>query len=145
MEHIWVRKAEKRDAAQIGQWLENQSFVDRNVFFYPQTTVLAAHNSQPLIYMPLQLVAMLESLAINPQATRLEIAAAIAELARVSVFMARERGVKEIYFLATNDDTAAYAKRNHFEELPHKVYRLKIDDLELPQSGSPNNAVSSAL
>lgn len=141
MEHIWVRKAEQRDVAQLGQWLVNtpHNLFDRDVFFYPQTTTnVAFKREKKIAFMPMQLATVLESLAINPEASPRETAQALAELVKVAVTQSRERGIKEIYFVCKDESTAEYAKRHYFEELPHRTFRLKIDSLESSDNVSGN-------
>lgn len=143
MEHIWVRKIEQRDIPQLGQWLVNtpNNLFDRDVFFYPQTTTNVAYKHDRKIgFMPMQLATILESLAFNPDATEREKALALAELVKVAVWQSRERGVKEIYFVCKDESTAEFAKRHHFEEMPHRTFRLKIDSLEASENVSSNKS-----
>jgi len=138
MNHVWVRKVESRDAEQLGQWLQDtpRNLVDRDVFFYPNTTVnVAFKNDKKLAFMPMQLAAVLESLAINQANSERETALALAELTKAAVLQCRERGVKEIYFVCKDESTAEFAKRQLFEELPFRTFRLKIDNLESPLQG----------
>jgi hypothetical protein len=133
MNHVWVRKVESRDVPLLDQWLQDtpRNLADRSVFFYPHTTVnVAFKNDRKLAFMPVQLAAVLESLAINPANTERETALALAELTKAVVMQSRERGVKEIYFVCKDESTAEFAKRQLFEELPYRTFRLKIDDLE---------------
>lgn len=137
MQNIWVRKIEKRDVAELGQWLNDtpQNLFDPAVFFYPQTsTDVAFKRDKKIGFMPMQLVAMLESLGFNPEATEREKAIALSELVKSAMWKAREKGIKEIYFVCKDDSTAEFAKQL-FEELPHRTFRLKIDSLESPLQG----------
>lgn len=138
MNHVWVRKTEARDVPLLSQWLQDtpNNLADRAVFFYPHTVVnVAFKNDKRLAFMPMQLAAVLESLAINPANTERETALALAELTKAVVAQSRERGVKEIYFVCKDQSTADFAKRQLFEELPFRTFRLKIDDLESPLQG----------
>ena len=133
MQHVWVRKVEARDVPLLSQWLQDtpNNLADRDVFFYPQSTVnVAFKQDKKLAFMPIQLAAVLESLAINPANTERETALALAELTKAAVLQSRERGVKEIYFVCKDESTAEFAKRQLFEELPFRTFRLKIDSLE---------------
>ena len=138
MQHVWVRKVESRDVNELDQWLTAtaNNLADRDVFFYPHSTVnVAFSGAKKLAFMPVQLAAVLESLAINPANSERETAKALAELTKAIVLQSRERGVKEIYFVCKDESTAEFAKRQLFEELPYRTFRLKIADLESPLQG----------
>ena len=138
MNHVWVRKVESKDAIQLADWLQStaNNLADRDVFFYPHSTVnVAFSGAKKLAFMPAQLATVLESLAINPENTERETARALAELTKAIVLQSRERGVKEIYFVCKDESTAEFAKRQLFEELPYRTFRLKIDNLESPLQG----------
>src|ERR1700734_1523425 len=99
MQHVWVRKVESRDVNELDQWLNAtaNNLADRDVFFYPHSTVNVAFiGAKKLAFMPVQLAAVLESLAINPANSERETAKALAELTKAIVLQSRERGVKEI-------------------------------------------------
>jgi len=100
---------------------------DRDVLEYPATKVLAAHsNGEVYVYMPVQGVAMLESIGPNPKVNPLQIAAAIVEIVQGACLMAYANGMREVCFLASDDLTAEGAKKMGFEELPYKVYRKRL-------------------
>src|ERR1700733_2365447 len=98
---IFVRRAEKKDKPLLIKWLIStaRNLIDPAIFQYPLITILAAFKQKgPIAFLPLQQVTMLESLAINPDARRIETAAAIAQLIKTAVFMSRSSGVREVYF-----------------------------------------------
>jgi hypothetical protein len=138
MDHVWVRKVEKRDVAELGQWLNEtpDNLFDPAPFFYPLTTTdVAFKRDKKIGFMPAQQVMMLESLAFNPASTERERAIALSELMKSAIAHARDKQVKEIYFVCKDDSTAEFAKRHLFEELKHRTFRLKIDSLESPLPG----------
>jgi N-acetylglutamate synthase-like GNAT family acetyltransferase len=132
MSDIWVRKAEKRDVPLLAQWMSNtpNNLVDPAVFAYPNTQVYVAHKDKPVAFLPVQLTMTLESLAYPPDATDTQKAAAIAQLFKTAVFIAREKQIAEIYFYTSDPTIATFALRHGFHELPHRSLRLKIGDLE---------------
>lgn len=132
MSDIYIRKAEQRDIPLLAHWMANtpNNLVDAAVFGYKNTQVYVAHKDKPVAFMPIQLTATLESLAFPPDASETQKAAAIAQLIKTAVFIAREKEISEIYFYTSDPKIAAFAQRHKFEELPHRSFRLRIRDLE---------------
>lgn len=129
--NIWVRRITEHDTPQLAQWLTEtpHNYYDQAVYFYPHTVTLVAASDRNLVYMPIQRTITLESLAVNPDTTNGEKAIAMVELIRTAVYEASLQGVKEIYFVATNPDTAHFAERRKLERIQHPVYRIKVDAL----------------
>lgn len=143
MKQTWVRPAELKDAEQLALWSVanvEKNELDPAVLRYPQTSVLVAHDGKPVTFMPVQLVAMIESLASRPGVTPLQLADALKELLKTVVFLSKKQGVHEVYFLGTDEAVTRMAQRHAgFEELPWKAYRLKIDRLEDDSNLSPQD------
>lgn len=100
---------------------------DRDVLTYPSTKVLAAHNNGTVYaYMPVQGVAMLESIGPNPAVNPLQVAAALVEMVQGASLMAYANGMREIYFLSSDALTAEGSAKLGFEELPYKVFRKRL-------------------
>jgi len=100
---------------------------DRDVLTYPSTKVLAAHtNGTVYAYMPVQGAAMLESIGPNPDASPLQVASGVMEMCKGAALMAYANGMRELYFLASDDVTAAGAEKLGFEEMKFKVYRKRL-------------------
>lgn len=131
MKMIWVRLARPDDISQLNEWIQNgdRNYFDPDCMTYATTTMLLAHNDKSVVAMPVQTVLMLESLAVNPAATNHEVAVGLREIVSNLVLQAQQRGIGELYFLGTNEDTNQFAKRHEFTELPWKVHRLKIPRL----------------
>jgi hypothetical protein len=72
---------------------------------------------------------MLESLAPRPGATKEQIAIATKELTQNAITQASLGGSGEIYFMGSDEGTNALAMNQIFEEVPGKMYRLKIKEL----------------
>lgn len=127
---IDVRLAESNTEPVI-DWCQANSernAFDRDVLDYPATKVLAAHNNGTVYaYMPVQGVAMLESIGPNPAINPIQIAAAIVEMVKGACLMAYANGMRECYFLSSDSLTAEGAKKMGFEELPYKVYRKRLE------------------
>lgn len=82
--------------------------------------------------MPMQCPLVMDSLASRPGASKSEIASALKELTQEFVTQAHIRGSGEILFLGSEEGTDRLATNQLFEELPYKVYRLRVKDLEQP-------------
>lgn len=104
---------------------------DPEVPKYPSTVTWCAYDKDgPLAFLPIQQPLMLESLAVRPGATKLQIASALKELTQATVTQAHIKGAGEIYYLGTDDDTDVLATNQIFEQLPYKVFRVRIKNLE---------------
>lgn len=130
---MFTRPAVKQQLKQMLAWLvkTKDNGFDASVLAYPGTFTICAYNKERnVLYMPVQQPFMLESLGINPDASAEESAFAIAEATREVIMQAHIKGVGEIYFLGSNEKTNAFATKHGFEEVPFKVYRMKLQDLE---------------
>lgn len=132
MADIWVRRAEQRDIPLLAHWMANtpNNLVDAAVFGYKNTQVYVAHKEKPVAFLPVQLTMTLESLAFPPDASEIQKAAAIAQLIKTAVFIAREKEIAEIFFYTSDPQIAEFALRHKFVELPHRSFKLKLSDLE---------------
>ena len=100
---------------------------DRDVLTYPATKVLAAHdNGTVFCYLPVQGAAVFESVGPNPDATPLQVAASLVEMVKGGCLMAYANGMREAYFLSSDEITGEGAKKLGFEELPYTVYRKRL-------------------
>lgn len=139
MNTIFVRPAQPEDAETFLKWAvaNKGNEFDPEVVTYPDTFTLCAFDAVKgaIAYMPVQQPMlteplMLESLAVNPEATDKEIAYALKELVQACVTIGFMKGTGEIYFLGTNEVTNRFAERHKvFERLDWPVYRLRMKDL----------------
>jgi hypothetical protein len=131
--HIFVRPIRPEDTKKFIDWsLEtpNNGF-DPEVPKYPSTITLCAYDKDgPLAYMPVQQPFVMDSVASRPGASKGQIALALKEFTQAIVTMSHLKGVGEIYFLGTEDGTNKMAENQFFEELPYKVFRVKVAALE---------------
>jgi len=138
-EAISLRSALRVELPQIKAWLEarkTRNQFDPAIFNYPTLEVIAATNGaeKPHVYLPVQKAAVLESVAVNPESTPTEVAHALVMAERAAEYSAHASGCREIYFLASDQNTAAGAKHLGFEEMDMKVYRKRLGGPE-PNGG----------
>ena len=104
---------------------------DPEVLNFPTTITLCAYDKEgPAAFLPFQQPYMVESFAPRPGLSKLQAAAAFKEMFQAIVTQAHVRGVGEIYYLGTDEDTNDMTTSRMFEELPYKVYRVKVRELE---------------
>lgn len=133
MRQIWVRPAMQGEGEIVLQWMmaNPENGFDPDVICYPSTMTFCAFDQNgPIAYMPVQRPLMLESLAIKPDAAPERVSLALKELIQQAITQAHIQGAGEIYFLGSSDETNKFAANQLFEELPYKVYRVKLADLE---------------
>lgn len=144
MELISAKLAPANKIPEIFDWatrnLDENKF-DPGVLNYPTTMVLqVGSKDKTILYMPVQTALMLESLAINPEATKHEIAVALRTVITSLILMAQKAGIGEMYFLGTSERTNEFARKHGLEELPYKAFRTKTFDEaqieSIPQSNS---------
>lgn len=137
---IFVRPARPTDKEQCLNWTVStpDNVYDLGVFTYPSTYVRCAFNSKgPLAYIPVQKPLMIEALASNPQADKLEVAMALKELVQDTVSQAYQQGSGEIYFLCGSESTKKFAEAHGFKPIELSVYRMRLSDLEKIDENTP--------
>lgn len=133
MRHIIVKPAKPEDAKEFTDFSLNtpNNLFDPDTITYPTTFVFKAFdNTGSIAYVPIQQPFFMESLAINPNADKLKVSSALKELTQATITQAYIKGVGEIYFVCNDPSTQEFAKSQAFVEMPWKVYRLKLKDLE---------------
>lgn len=117
------------DMPQMAEWmarLSHRNNIDTKIFEYPATKVLKASNGKPLVYLPIQSVQMLESLAINPEATPGEVSVALKDLLAIAEWEGRKAGHGELYFFCSDAETCAYAEHHGLEQIDIEGRKLKL-------------------
>lgn len=133
MRHTFVRPVNKLDTENFVKWslkTKGNGF-DPAAALGPSAFTMCAYNERgPVLYAPNQRPIFMESMAINPDASDLEISFAMKAVIQFLVSQCHIQGINEIYFLASSDETAVFAKKQIFEKVPYDVYRIKVADLE---------------
>ena len=130
--HVYVRPGTKEDVPLFSKWLQETrgNLFDPAVFTYRGTSTWCAYNqSGPIVFMPAQRPFMMESLAINPDSSEIDVAVALREIFHAIVLQAHLAGEGEVYFGCSDEATIAFATKHEFEELPFRMFRVKLSDL----------------
>jgi len=126
---IWIRLMDsKTEVATYQDWAmkTKDNLYDPQVAGYPCTEVLVAENGQPLVFMPIQQVVMMDALAPKPGIEKREMALALKELVKMTAFVAHRAKLRELYFFSADEDVNAMAERYGFEKLENPMLRLKL-------------------
>ena len=130
--HIYVRPAEPQEAQLFFDWAAENThgeFDPEVAKFKSSRTWCAYDKDGPLVFQTIQQPLMLESLAPRPGATKEQVAMAMKELTQNAITQAHLGGSGEIYYLGSDEDTDAFSTNQIFEELPFKIFRVKLKDL----------------
>ena len=130
---IFVRAVRAEEGKIFLDWVRENptNEFDPEVALFPSSSTWCAFDRDgPLAYQTLQRPFMMESLAMRPGASDLQTASALRELTQNAVTMAIGNGVGEIYFLGSSEDTSKFATNHIFEEVPMKIFRVKMKDLQ---------------
>lgn len=128
---IFVRPAKQSEAGLFLEWAKNQPEWDAFIGLHPGTFTLCAFNKEKIVaFLPVQQPFMYETFAPNPEATDLELAAAMKEFTQFLVSQAHLKNVAELYFLGSDIGTNDLATNHLFEKLPFSIYRVRVSDLE---------------
>lgn len=131
--HIFIRPVRPADGDKFTAWTAGtkDNLFDVDPIAYRGTVIWCAYDETgPIVYAPVQKPAMMEALAINPEANPVDVAIALKELVQNIVTQCHIEGTGEIYFLCKEETTQRFAEKQAFERLPWNVYRIKVANLE---------------
>lgn len=135
---IWPTPALAKDIEKLDARLREtpDNLFDPDILTYPEKLqFFCARSTKPLVFLPVQNCLMLESLAVEPGATELEVAKSLEVLIKYIVGKALEHKYNEMYFLCRDPRVSAYAERHSFERLMSdeklgvSLFRLKVGKL----------------
>lgn len=133
MKHIFCRVAKTEE---VPLFIEYETSTANNLFdpsvvgYKTTTTWVAFDKTGPIVFCPVQRPFFMEALGIKPGLSEIDTAVALKEITQALVTQAHLEDRGEIYFLCSDESTIEYAKRQCFEEMPWKVLRIKLSDLE---------------
>lgn len=109
-----------------------------DVITYPSTFTRCVFNSNgPILFAPIQKPLFIDSLAFSPDSSEIDRAVAMKELVQDTVSQAYIQGAGEVLFLCKEESTINFAKKHLFEELPYRLFRIRLKDLE--KKSEPEN------
>lgn len=116
-----------QELKQAFEWLkriQNVSNFDADVLRYPATSLLCAYtkqDGQPLLYVPIQRVYMLDALGPNPLAQATDIAAALAQIIKTAAWTSWRDGHGEVYFPCNDEGVNGLAMRHSFTLMDYET------------------------
>lgn len=99
---------------------------DSGVLKYPTLRVICAYNGRPVSFLPVHDALVMESIAVNKDAGDLERAQALRDLTKAAELHASARGMRELYFICTDEDVLKIAKNHGFEQVEFPVLRMRL-------------------
>lgn len=136
MKDFWPTPSLPQDIAKLDERLRTtpDNLFDADILNYRDKLKFycARTEGRPVLHMPVQNILMLDSLAVEPDATEMEVAKAIAVLMQFIIGKAIEQGYNEILFMVRDKSVATYAERHGFEtmlenpETGTKLFRMKV-------------------
>jgi len=131
MKHVFARPARDSDIEKFVEWCGQNPSFDRRVLEYKTTSTFCAYDSDGVLaFMPMQQPLCMEAMSFRPGITDSQKAIAMKELTHLLIATCHAKGAGEVIFLGSNEHTNAYAVRQGFSELPWKLYRVRLSDLE---------------
>lgn len=134
MRSVWARPSQSKDIQEIDKWLREtkQNLFDPDILQYSHSIrfLTASRDARSIVHMPVQSVLMLESLAVNPDATEAEVAIAVKELVHAAV----AQGANEVYWICKDAGINNLAERHGCELVLDdpdrgKLWRVKVNKL----------------
>ena len=130
MSEIFVKPIDAEDVKEFKQLLQQnagKNGFDPDILGYPNLEIIKAQkNGLNLAFLPVQHAIVAESVAISPQASQEEAALAMRDMMQVVMFGAYKGGIREIYFLGSDEATSKMAEKRGFEKIEVPVFRLKL-------------------
>lgn len=146
MNNVFVRLAQAKDGETFASWVLQTpgNAFDPGVMQYPSTTTRVAYDrTGPLVFQIIQRPLHMDSIAVRPGAEPHQVAMALRALLQDVVASAHAEGRGEIFFLGSEATVPTIVQNQKlFEELPYRVYRLKVKDLE--KANDPGSTPSVA-
>lgn len=133
MNGIFVRPARAEDNVNFVKWsLETKNnLFDPRIGLSPGTRTFCAYDkSGPIVFAPVQTPMFVEAIGLNPDVSKSKATLALDALLQFLVTQAHATGTAEIYFYSDEPSLQNIAEKSGFEEVPYKLYRLKVKDTE---------------
>jgi hypothetical protein len=125
-----VTLAQPSDAALAAEWMTTtkDNLFDPEVLTYSSLRILKASvNDEPAVFLPMQPVFVLESLAHRPNITPRENAYCLRKLQDQIEETARAYGIREVYWVCRDESLINFSERHGYEKMPGTLMRKKVD------------------
>lgn len=107
---------------ELAQWLDPEHF-DAQLLNVPSSVLLVAKTpDKPIMYLLAQTVKLMGPLAINPEATKHELAVAIRELIVCTRLIAQQNGIANILTLTEAEPVKNIVQKLGFSKIPDDVF-----------------------
>jgi hypothetical protein len=125
MSELRVRPLKLLEVPKWLKWLwdgKEKNDLDAKIFEYKTLRVYVCENSKPLVMVPVHSVAVLESLAFNPEATAKEKLDSVMETIHVIEQEAKASGISELLYVSSDERVDESAAR-HLGFVKEVMYR----------------------
>lgn len=136
MKQLNLRYAREGESEQILSWMKGNlsNHFDPQILKYPTLRMLCSYGDMPVCYLPVHKVLMMESIAVNPEASRFDVAQALRDLTKATQLIADAEQMKEVYFVGGHGgvgEMAAGNGKHNFERMtldskPAEIYRMRL-------------------
>lgn len=129
MRQLKLRWASPEDSAQVVEWLNVNpaNLFDPGILKYPTLQVVCSYgDAGPVAYLPMHRVMILESTAIKPGTPDMESAQALRDFTKCAQLTASAHGIKEVFFVTTDETLAKMATNHGYEDKGWKALRMKL-------------------
>lgn len=127
--NVPVRGIKPEEFDTLVKWLveqQDKNYVDLGMLSYPKTAVLVAGNGTPNLFMPVQPVLMLESLAAKPGISGRDFMKSLKCLVDSVKEIAAKQGIAELYFFIGDKRIEKLGHYVGFEKMDLPCYRLRL-------------------
>lgn len=114
--------------------IRERSHIDPDVLTYPTTTLLCAYvkaTREPVLYVPVQQVYMLDGLGPAPMASPIDVANALAQVIKHIHWESYKQGIGEIYFPCEDEGVNGLAQRHGFSVMDYEAQTMVPENSEL--------------
>jgi len=134
---VFVRPAREEDARQFAEWYSKTETFNEDIFQFPETYTLCAFSNKVLGFLVVRFdekIQYLYRFIPNPDASKIELAAACSELLKTVITIGFLREIPSIYFVGNHPGTNRIASRV-FKEVTYEEYSSWLYKQDYPVYG----------
>jgi hypothetical protein len=127
--NVTVRMAGPEDRENFTKWAfsTKDNLFDPTILSYPNLRILAVESDDKvLMYFPFQLVFQGESLALNPEANKKELAYGFRKLDTAFRELAKPYGIRELFFACAEPSFVTFAARHGWNLVRTAYLKSKV-------------------